>query len=72
MTKTATENDQNYSTQLVAARFEKEDGSIDVPGYKDGNLLIILTQIDLIEKENIPENTIFYVNQTNLTLQKNK
>lgn len=72
MTKTATENDQNYSTQLVAARFEKEDGFIDVPGYKDGNLLIILTQIDLIEKENIPENTIFYVNQTNLTLQKNK
>lgn len=72
MTKTATENDQNYSTQLVAARFEKEDGSIGVPGYKDGNLLFILTQIDLIEKENIPENTIFYVNQTNLTLQKNK
>lgn len=72
MTKAATENDQKYSTQLVTARFEKEDGSIDVPGYKDGNLLFILTQIDLMEKVKIPENTIFYVNQTNLTLQKNK
>ena len=72
MTKTATENDQKYSTQLVTARFEKEYGSIDVPGYKDGNLLFILTQIDLMEKVKIPENTIFYVNQTNLTLQKKK
>lgn len=75
LTKTATENDRNFSTQFVAARFEREDSSIEVSGEKVWRPFYAFdaNRSDYsLEKVNIPEKTVFYVNQANLTVQKSK
>ena len=45
--KTETESDRNFSTQVVAARFEKEDGSIEVSGEKLWKSFSFFMQIGL-------------------------
>ena len=75
LTKTPTKNNQNFLTQLVAARLEKEDGTIEVSGKKVGkSFFSFLIQIGLITTFhlNILENIVFYVNQAYLSVQKKK
>ena len=75
VTKSATESHKNLKTQIVAANFQKDIGSVEVSEEKlwgsfgffdaswpDYNM----------EKVNFPENTLLYVNQAYLTVQKKK
>ena len=67
MTRAATENDKNVSTKIVAASFENDFGSAEVSGenvWKNFGYLDARKSDYSMEKVNIPQNTLFYLNQS--------
>ena len=75
MTKAPTENDRNVSTKIVAATFENDLGSVEVSGekvWKNFGYFDARKSDYSMEKVNFPENTLFYLNQSYLTVKKNK
>lgn len=65
MTRAATENDKNVSTKIVAASFENDFGSAEVSGenvWKNFGYLDARKSDYSMEKVNIPQNTLFYLN----------
>ena len=75
MTKAPTENDRNVTTKIVAATFENDLGSVEVSGekvWKNFGYFDARKSDYSMEKVNFPENTLFYLNQSYLTVKKNK
>ena len=75
MTKAPTENDRNVSTKIVAVTFENDLGSVEVSGekvWKNFGYFDARKSDYSMEKVNFPENTVFYLNQSYLTVKKNK
>ena len=69
MTRAATENDKNVSTKIVAPTFENDFRSAEVSGenvWKNFGYLDARKSDYLMEKVNIPQNTLFYLNQSYL------
>ena len=69
MTRAATENDKNVSTKIVAPTFENDFRSAEVSGenvWKNFGYLDVRKSDYLMEKVNIPQNTLFYLNQSYL------
>ena len=73
LTKNATENDQNFSTQLVEAKFENKDDSISRGEDVEFFWFFYANRSNYnLKKVNTPENTVFYINQSYLTVLKSK
>ena len=75
MRKTITENNENVSTDIVAATSENEIGSEEVSGERvwSNYGYFHARKLDyLMEKINFPENTLLYINQSCLTVNKYK
>ena len=75
MTKSAAESDKNLTTQIVAAKFKNDIGSVEVSGekvWKSFDFSDTSRSDYNMEKVNFPENTLPYVNQAHLTIEKNK
>ena len=76
MSKATTENDRNISTKMVAATFENELGS-EVVSYERvwkqyGFFNTRKSGYSMEKVVNFPENLLFYLNQSYLTIKKNK
>ena len=75
MTKATTDNDNNISTNIVAATFENQLGSQEVSGkrvWRNFGYFDTRKSDYSMEKVNFPENTLLYINQAFLTVKKNK
>ena len=75
MSKATTENSRNTSTKIVAATFENEIGSEEVSGervWKRYGFFDARKSDYSMEKVNFPENTLFSLNQSYLTVKKPK
>ena len=75
MTKAPTENDRNVTTKIVAATFENDLGSVEVSRekvWKNFGYFDARKSDYSMEKVNFPANTLFYLNQSYLTVKKNK
>ena len=75
MRKTITENHKNVSTDIIAATFENEIGSEVVSGervWSNHGFFNARKWDYLMEKINIPENILLYINQSYLTVNKHK
>lgn len=75
MAKRLADNDNNISTKIVVTRFEQNIDAIEVSGEKIVKILGYFSNQKFdynMEKVICPENTIYYVNQGYLTVQKNK
>ena len=75
MTKAPTENDRNVTTKIVAATFENDLGSVEVSRekvWKNFGYFDARKSDYSMEKVNFPENILFYLNQSYLTVKKNK
>ena len=73
MTNSATESDKNLTKQIFAARSEKDIGSVEVSGenvWRSFGFSDTSRSNYNKEKMNFPENTLLYVNQACLTVQK--
>ena len=75
MTRAATENDRNVSPKIVTETFENDLSSVEVSGekvLKNSSYFDARKSDYLMEKVNFPENILFYLNQSYLTVKKNK
>ena len=75
MSKATTVSDKNVSTKIVAATFENEIGSEEVSGervWRNYEYFDARKSDYSMEKVNFPENTLLYINQSYLTVKKNK
>ena len=75
MTKATTDNDKNISLNIVAATFENQLGSQEVSGervWRNFGYFDTRKSDYSMEKVNFPENTLLYINQAFLTVQKSK
>ena len=75
MSRATTENGKNISTNFVAAMFENDIGPEKVSREKVlanfGHFGASKADYSM-EKVNFPENTLFYVKQSYLSIKKNK
>ena len=75
ISKATTENDRTTSSKVVAATFENEIGSEEVSGerlWKQYGFFDARKSDYSMEKVNFLENTVFYLNQSYLTVKENK
>ena len=75
ISKATTENDRTISSKAVAATFDNEIGFEEVSGerfWKQYRFFDARKSDYSMEKVNFLENTLFYLNQSYLTVKKNK
>ena len=75
MTRAATENNRNVSSKTVATTFENILGLLrtQVKRFGKTSAFFDARKSDyLMEKANFPENILIYLNQSYLTIKKNK
>ena len=75
MRKATTKKDRKISTKIVAATFENEICSEEVSServWKQYGFFDARKSDFNVEKVNVPENMLFYLNQSYLTVKKNK
>ena len=75
MARAATENDRNKSTKILAATFENDFGSVEVSSekvWKSFGFFDARKSDYSMEKVSFPENTLCYLNQSYLTVKKQK
>ena len=75
MSKATIENDKTVSTKIVAATFENNLGSEEVSGervLRSYGFFDARKSNYSVEKVNFPENTLHHLNQSYLTVKKNK
>ena len=75
MSKATIKNNRNICTKIVAVTFENEIGSEEVSDervWKQYGFLDARKSDYSMEKVNFPENMLFYLNQSYLTVKKTK
>ena len=75
MSKATTVNDKNESTKIVVATFQNKIGSKEVSGervWRNYGYFEARKSDYSMEKVNFSENTLLYINQSYLTVKKNK
>ena len=74
MTRAATENEKNVNTEIVVRTFENDFGSGVVSGevWKKFGYFEAWKPNYSMKKVNFPENILFYLNQSYLTIKKKK
>ena len=75
MSKATTVNDKNVSTKIVVATFQNKIGSKEVSGervWRNYGYFEARKSDYSMEKVNFSENTLLYINQSYLTVKKNK